>query len=746
KAITVQLDATGKATIKAEDVDNGSTDNCGIEKIALDITAFDCSHIGDNEVVLTVTDINGNVASATAIVTVVDNTPPVVMTQNITVQLDATGKATITADHIDNGSADACGITSLSLSKTAFDCSNLGVNTVTLTVTDNNGNVATKTATVTVEDKTAPTALTKNITVKLNATGKATIAAADVDNGSSDVCGTITLTIDKTAFDCSNIGDNTVTLTVTDASGNTASETAVVTIVDDLAPVVATRNITVQLNASGKASITAADVDNGSTDACGIASMTLDQTEFTCGGTTAVTLTVTDVNGNVATGTAIVTVEDKVAPVAKAKNITVELDATGKATILASDVDHGSEDNCGIASITLSKTAFDCSNVGDNTVTLTVTDNSGNTHTAQAIVTVVDKINPTITAPAAVVVEVDAGKTTASNVSLGTPVTADNCAVATVTNDAPATFPTGNTTVTWTVTDANGNTATATQIVTVRRDVIAVATPATVNVPIRTTFANVPLPATVTVTYSDNATAQVGVTWKQGNYNGLVAGNYSLSGELVLAAGTTNTGSKTATITVVVEPNKVPTALAFSATTFAPNLKADEAIGTLSTTDPDDTQFVYTLVSGSGDADNSLFEIIGDKVYLKSNKGLSGKTAFSFRVRSTDPYQNTIEKAFTLTKGTYGVAADKLKIVNAFSPNGDGINDTWSIPELRFYNNVEVEVFDRAGVRLFHSTNPEMTWDGRSVNGQILQGAFFYIVQIKDINLVKKGVVTILKK
>jgi hypothetical protein len=52
-------------------------------------------------------------------------------------------------------------------------------------------------------------------------------------------------------------------------------------------------------------------------------------------------------------------------------------------------------------------------------------------------------------------------------VALGTPITADNCSVASVTNDAPATFPLGVTTVTWTVTDGSGRTATATQIVTV---------------------------------------------------------------------------------------------------------------------------------------------------------------------------------------------------------------------------------------------------------------------------------------
>ncbi|NBU46508.1 MAG: hypothetical protein EBS34_03515, partial [Flavobacteriales bacterium] len=55
----------------------------------------------------------------------------------------------------------------------------------------------------------------------------------------------------------------------------------------------------------------------------------------------------------------------------------------------------------------------------------------------------------------------------ASGVSLGTPATGDNCGVASVTNNAPSTFPVGNTTVTWTVTDVNGNTNTATQIVVV---------------------------------------------------------------------------------------------------------------------------------------------------------------------------------------------------------------------------------------------------------------------------------------
>ncbi len=81
----------------------------------------------------------------------------------------------------------------------------------------------------------------------------------------------------------------------------------------------------------------------------------------------------------------------------------------------------------------------------------------------------IETIPPSITAPAAITVNVDAGTCGAasSGVTLGTPSTADNCGVASTSNDAPVTFPIGNTTVTWTVTDNSGLTATDIQVVTV---------------------------------------------------------------------------------------------------------------------------------------------------------------------------------------------------------------------------------------------------------------------------------------
>jgi len=306
----------------------------------------------------------------------------------------------------------------------------------------------------------------------------------------------------------------------------------------------------------------------------------------------------------------------------------------------------------------------------------------------------------------------------------------------------------GTLTVTFYQQDAAGNKGAeeTASVEKLTRNIVAVTSPATLVVPIRTTYAQLSLPATVEVTYSDNTKQAIAVSWQEGAYNGMVAGSYELTGTLTLAPGTANQQNRSARIMVEVEPNKVPTALTLSKTTFSPNIAATEAVGTFATTDADDTQHTYALVNGQGNTDNNLFEIRGNALYLKSNGGLSGKTQFSIRVSSTDVYNNTFEQTFTLSKGQYAKAVADLKIVNTFTPNNDGTNDTWTIPELKFYNQVEVEVFDRSGVRLFRTTDPEKGWDGKDQNGQVRKGSFLYVVQVKDINLVKKGVVTILKK
>ena len=399
KDITIQLDASGNARIRNRDIDGGSTDACGIDRYRASKRDFTCADVGPNTVTLTVRDNHGNESSCTATVTVEDHVPPVAICQDLTVQLNKDGWAWITPEMIDNGSNDACGIKSLSLDNTSFSCDDVGMNTVTLTVTDNNNNVSTCTAKVTVEDNIPPMAMCKpEVWVRLDKEGNAHITPEWVDNGSSDACGISYMQLSQEVFDCSHVGRRNITLTVVDVNGNSASCETVLNVIDDTPPVAMCKELTLELGSDGKVSITPEMLDNGSNDACGISYMEASKTDFSCAdvGEQMVSLKVVDNHGNISTCEARVTIKDHTPPVAMCKNIDLYLDANGYASIKASDVDGGSYDNCGISYMELSQTEFSCSDVGINMVELKVVDHNGLISTCMARVELKDHSPPVV--------------------------------------------------------------------------------------------------------------------------------------------------------------------------------------------------------------------------------------------------------------------------------------------------------------------------------------------------------------
>ncbi|MFH1322112.1 MAG: FG-GAP-like repeat-containing protein [Bacteroidota bacterium] len=240
--------------------------------------------------------------------------------------------------------------------------------------------------------------------------------------------------------------------------------------VDSIPPVAIAQDISVFLDGTGNASIVGADVDNGSTDNCSIANLAVvpDPYPFTCSdiGPNIVTLVVTDNTSNTDTVTAIVTVADTTSPVAVCQDITVYLDAAGNASITAVDVDGGSNDACGIDSLYIDIMNFTCVNTGNNIVTLTVTDNNGNTANYAATVTIQDTMAPVVTCPGNIVVCEDS-----STVNYTYPTATDICGVDTITQITGLTsgsvFPVGITTNIFVAEDLSGNTDTCSFTVTV---------------------------------------------------------------------------------------------------------------------------------------------------------------------------------------------------------------------------------------------------------------------------------------
>ncbi len=145
--------------------------------------------------------------------------------RNAIVILSSQGNGSITATGINNGSTD---YVSLSLSKSTFDCTNVGPNVVTLTATASNGNTATCTGMVTIKDSTKPLAKCK--TASVNISGDTTLSYLVVDNSSWDKCGILSYTLTPDTFNCTNVGPNPVSLKVRDVNGNEATCLSTITI------------------------------------------------------------------------------------------------------------------------------------------------------------------------------------------------------------------------------------------------------------------------------------------------------------------------------------------------------------------------------------------------------------------------------------------------------------------------------------------------------------------------------------
>ncbi|MFA7137757.1 MAG: HYR domain-containing protein, partial [Bacteroidales bacterium] len=307
------------------------------------------------------------------------------------------------------------------------------------------------------------------------------------------------LTITNNAPAIFPMGATTVTWIVEDASGNTTTCEQLVTVVDDVDPViVCPPDITLQNNDPGLCSATVTVSLPVVSDNCAVANVVNSYNNSTNAsgvypvGTTSVIWTVTDVSGNSAICEQSITVVDVEMPsIVCGEDITVSVDplsCSAVVTVPSPEV----ADNCGIAAMVNSynntSNATDTYPVGVHTLVWTVTDNSGNQSGCEQIVEVIDNEVPVISCPEDIIVSASVSACNAS-VIIPEPEYADNCGIASVVNNytntsnASGTYPVGTTTVEWTVLDIHGNSSTCSMTVTVVDDIApAIFCPETITV------------------------------------------------------------------------------------------------------------------------------------------------------------------------------------------------------------------------------------------------------------------------
>ena len=452
-------------------------------------------------------------------------------------------------------------------------CPNKFTLTRTWTAEDDCGNSTTRVQVITVNDDVVPV-----MTCPANATAQCSpdevpvydnLAEFNTAGGTAtDNCG-LNSSLFGLVSQVKNGNVYTRTYRVTDLCGNTATCVQTVTVLDTEKPVFVNcpANITVgnDVDKCGSNVVFSTPI---ATDNCD--SVTVAQTAGLVSGslfpvgTTTVTFLATDPSGNTQTCQFTITVMDMQTPTAVCKDLVVNLNGQGQASVVAAQIGSGSSDNCPAAmTLTLSQYAFDCSHVGNNSVTLTVTDGAGNTAICVANVLVRDLVPPTFTCPAAQTVS-NCDALVPNLVSLVTDA-ADNCGVASVTQDPVAGLDFGNQSgnvinVTVTVLDVNGNIATCVVPVTIA-DIVP---PVFVNCPANITVgndvdkcgANVVFPDPIA---TDNCVT-VGVTQTGGPASGTlfpVGTSTTISYLATDGVGNTATCQYTITVTDMQAPNAI---------------------------------------------------------------------------------------------------------------------------------------------------------------------------------------------
>jgi gliding motility-associated-like protein len=483
-------------------------------------------------------------------------------------------------------------------------------------------------------------------------------------------------------------GITTVLWTISGLSGNSASCSMDIVVNDNIAPTVTPIANRVE-DVGSDCSFTIPDYRllTSVTDNCGTPAVVQIPAPGTIisgsGMIQTITITATDTYNNSSNISFSLTLTDNTPPIALCRNISRVLDSSGNATVTVAEINNGSIDNCGIASMTLSKNSFTCDDIGTNNVTLTVTDANGNSSVCTAAITISENIAPSVTCPSNISRDIDPGLCSAS-VNVPDIMYSDNCSVTLLTWEttgattsvSPASginqigtkvFNKGITTVTYMVKDGSGNQNSCSFTVTVTdNENPVISCPANISGNTDAGLCN----ATVTVpdaTISDNCSVNT-LTWTM---TGATNAASPLTGINQVGTNLFNSGITTVTLNAKDEAGN-QSSCSFTVTisdNIAPVLICPSDIsGTCSISDlPPYSNFAAFLAAGGNATDNCAINPTSFILLIQASDGLNCPETFTRTYQIADMNGNisTCQQTITIDDITPPVITGTIAVVNA---------------------------------------------------------------------------------
>ncbi len=472
--------------------------NCGTPIVTFTDEVISTTACGEETIERTWTATDDSdpsfVTTCVQIISFVDDNNPVLSDCPTDQSLSSIDGDCVNASWTPPTATDACTSVTVTGDYNSGHCFPIGSTIVTYTATDECGNTSTCNFTIVVIDNSCdqPPVITcpnlyngcpGDITQPSN-TGSATATAGGAN------CGTPTITFDDHVISTNACGETEIerTWTATDPnnSGLTASCTQTIILIDNTDPVMTACPSDIFVDSNDGNCVTVNWTAPSASDNCGSVDLTSNIISGHCFaiGATTVTYTAADPCGNTVTCSFIVTVIDNscnTPPVITCPTTfigcpteSVEPSNTGSATAVAG------ADNCSTPVITYADEylyPYICEGTFDIQRTWTATDpnNSALSSTCMQIIKIRDIVDPVINCPADILNTNPNGTETVS-VTWPTPTSSDDCGIVAVnsTHVPGDMFPVGTTTVSYTVTDACGNTGTCSFIVTVEAPVTLV--------------------------------------------------------------------------------------------------------------------------------------------------------------------------------------------------------------------------------------------------------------------------------